>query len=67
MKARVRQLRKELKSTKKLNQLAYEFILRIKVIVDSLLSVCDLIIEHDQIDVALDGLLEEYDLFVMTQ
>lgn len=65
MKARLCQLRKELKSINKLNHLAFEFVLRIKSIIDSLFSISDLIIEHGQIDVVLDGILEKHIPFVM--
>ncbi|CAI8596770.1 unnamed protein product [Vicia faba] len=65
MKARVRQLRIELKSTKKGNKFVTEFLLRIKVIANSLLAVGDLITEQDQIDSILNGLPEEYNPFVM--
>src|SRR4051812_48064070 len=65
MKARVRQLRVELKSTKKGNKNITEFVLRIKAIANSLLAVGDVITEQDQIDSILNGLPEEYSPFVM--
>lgn len=65
MKARVRQLRVELKSTKKGNKSITEYVLRIKATTNSLLAVGDLITEHDQIDSILNGIYEEYRPFVM--
>src|SRR3954470_9683143 len=65
MKARVRQLRVELKSTKKGNRTITEYVLRIKAIANSLLAVGDSITEQDQIDSILEGLPEEYNPFVM--
>jgi histone deacetylase 1/2 len=65
MKARVRQFRVELKSTKKGNKTVTEFVLRIKAIDNYLLSVGDFITEQDQIDSILNGLPEKYSPFVM--
>lgn len=59
MKVHVRQLRAELKTSKKLNKSAYEYVLHIKVIADILLAIGDYISEQDQIDDILDGLPEE--------
>ncbi|CAI8596383.1 unnamed protein product [Vicia faba] len=59
MRARVRQLRVELKTTKKGNLSITEFVLRIKAIMSSLLAVGDSISEKDQIDSILNGLPEE--------
>src|SRR3954468_23417458 len=65
MKARVRQLRVELKSTKKGNRSITEFVLHIKAIAYSVLDVGDYITEQDQIDAILEGLPEEFNPFVM--
>lgn len=65
MKAKVWQLRSKLKTTKKANHTVYEYVLKIKFIVDSLLAVGDIITEETQIDAILDGLPEEYCPFVM--
>lgn len=60
MKAEVRQLCSELKSTKKGTRSMSEYLLQIKAIVDSLVAIGDPILEQDHIDVILDGLPEEY-------
>lgn len=60
LKAKVRQLRSELKSTKKGTSSINEYVLKIKAIVDSLIAVGDTIIEQDQIDAILEGLPKEY-------
>lgn len=65
MKAKVRQLRSELKNTKKGTHTINEFVLHIKAICDSLVAIGDSISEKDQIDAILEGLPEEYGPFVM--
>lgn len=65
MKARVHQLRAKLKITKKANRSISEFVLCIRAIADALLVVGELISKHDQIDVILQGLPEEYNSFIM--
>lgn len=65
MKAKARQLRTELKSTKKGRKTITEYVLKIKGIVDSLLAVGDSISKQDQVDAILEGLPEEYNAFVM--
>lgn len=65
MKARVRQLRVKLKSTKKGNRSITEFVMRIKAIENSLLVVRDSIIEQYHINLILDDLSKDYNLFVM--
>lgn len=65
LKAKVRQLRYELKSAKKGNQTISEYVLRVKAIADSLLAIGDSISEQEQIDAVLEGLPEEYNNFVM--
>lgn len=65
MKARVCQLWVDLKSTNKGNLSINEFLFRVKVITNFLHVVGDSILEQDQIDYILDGLSEEYILFVM--
>lgn len=56
MKAKVRQLRSELKTVKKGTRTMSEYLLRIKTIVDSLVAVGDSILDQDHIDSILDGL-----------
>lgn len=65
MKAKVRQLRSELKSTKKGTRSVNEYVLRIKSIFDALVATGDSISEQDQIDAILEGLPEEYGPFIM--
>ena len=65
MKARVHQLRSELKTTKKGTRSISEYVLRIRAIADALLAIGDPISERDQIDSILQGLPEEYNPFVM--
>lgn len=65
MKAKVRQLRSELKNTKKRTKTVGEYLLRIKAIVDSLVAIGDPISDQDHIDAILEGLSEEYSPFVM--
>lgn len=57
MKAKVKQLRTELITTKKLNRFALEFMFRIKAVVDSLLPIVNFISEQDHINVIIDILL----------
>lgn len=65
MKAKVRQLRFELKITKKGSRSINEYLLRIKAIVDQLIAAGDTLSDQEHIDVVLDGLPEEYNSFVM--
>ncbi|KAI5386410.1 hypothetical protein KIW84_072803 [Lathyrus oleraceus] len=65
MKARVRQLRVELKSIKKGTNSVIEFVLCAKAIANSLLVVGDAVSEHDQIDFILNDLHEESNPLVM--
>ncbi|WJX88788.1 hypothetical protein P8452_70836 [Trifolium repens] len=65
LKAKVRQLRYELKTIKKGTKPMNEFVLRVRAIADTLLSIGDSVTEQDQIDAILDGLPEEYNPFVM--
>lgn len=65
MKACVRQLHVELKSIKKGTSLVIESLLHVKAITNSLLAVGDNDHEHDQIDFIFNGLLEEFNPFVM--
>lgn len=65
MKAQVRQLRVELKYIKKGNISITEVVLRVKDIVNSLLTVGDIVSEQDQIDSIFDGLPKEYNLNVI--
>lgn len=58
MKARVRQLQLKLKSIKKCNNSFTEYVLHVKAIANSLLVVGDAILEQDQIDLIIYGLLE---------
>lgn len=65
MKATARQLRCELKNTKKGTKTINEYVLRVKNIVDSLIVVGDSVTEQDQTDAILGGLPEEYNAFIM--
>ncbi|CAJ2646763.1 unnamed protein product [Trifolium pratense] len=65
LKSRARQLRPELKNTKKLSRSVNEYILRIKTIVNSLIVVGDIVSEREQVDAILEGLPEEFNPFVM--
>ncbi|MCI15979.1 retrovirus-related Pol polyprotein from transposon TNT 1-102, partial [Trifolium medium] len=65
LKAKVRQLRSELKTVKKGTKSITKFVLRVREIADTLISIGDPITEQDQIDSILEGLPEEYNPFVM--
>ncbi|PNX93512.1 histone deacetylase, partial [Trifolium pratense] len=65
LKSRARQLRSELKNTKKLSRSVNEYLLRIKSIVNSLVAVGDTVSEQEQVDAILEGLPEEFNPFVM--
>lgn len=65
MKTRVRQLHIELKSINKSTNSVIEFVVRVKVIVNLLLVVVDVVSEQDQIYSILNGLPEEFNLFGM--
>ncbi|KAK2449415.1 hypothetical protein QL285_008613 [Trifolium repens] len=65
LKARARQLRSELKNTKKASRSISEYLLRIKSLVNSLIAVGDNVTEQEQIDAILDGLPEDFNSFVM--
>ncbi|PNX57709.1 retrovirus-related Pol polyprotein from transposon TNT 1-94, partial [Trifolium pratense] len=65
LKSRARQLRSELKNTKKLSKSVNEYLLRVKSIVNSLIAVGDVVSEQEQVDAILEGLPEEFNSFVM--
>jgi histone deacetylase 1/2 len=65
LKSRARQLRSELKNTKKLSKSVNEYLLRIKAIVNSLIAVGDSVSEQEQVDSILEGLPEEFNSFGM--
>ncbi|WJX96151.1 hypothetical protein P8452_77393 [Trifolium repens] len=65
LKSRARQLRSELKNTKKLARSVSEYLLRIKSIVNSLIAVGDTVSEQEQVDSILEGLPEDFNSFVM--
>jgi hypothetical protein len=65
MKVRARQLRSELKNTKKLARSVNEYLLRIKSIVDSLTAIGDVVSKQEHIDAILEGLPEEFNAFVL--
>jgi histone deacetylase 1/2 len=65
LKSRARQLRSELKNTKKLSKSVNEYLLRIKAIVNSLIAVGDSVSEQEQVDSILEGLPREFNSFVM--
>ena len=58
-KAKVRQLKSQLRSTKKIGSLN-AYLLEIKKIMDNLASIGALVNEEDHVDAILDGLLEDY-------
>ncbi|GAU29238.1 hypothetical protein TSUD_362280 [Trifolium subterraneum] len=65
LKSRIRQLRSELKNTKKLARPVSEYLLRIKSIVNSLIAMGETVTEQEQIDAILEGLPEDFNSFVM--
>ncbi|PNX93258.1 histone deacetylase, partial [Trifolium pratense] len=65
LKSRSRQLRSELKNTKKMARSVSEYLLRIKSIVNSLVAVGDVVSEQEQVDAILEGLPEDFNSFVM--
>jgi histone deacetylase 1/2 len=65
LKSRARQLRSELKNTKKHARSINEYLLRIKTIVNSLIAVGDNVSEQEQVDAILEGLPEDFNSFVM--
>jgi histone deacetylase 1/2 len=65
LKSRARQLRSELKNTKKLARSVNEYLLRIKSIVNSLIAVGDVVSELEQVDAILEGLPKEFNSFIM--
>ncbi|GAU20748.1 hypothetical protein TSUD_231620 [Trifolium subterraneum] len=65
LKSRIRQLKSELKNTKKLARPVSEYLLRIKSIVNSLIAMGEMITEQEQVEAILDGLPEEFNSFVM--
>ncbi|CAJ2659451.1 unnamed protein product [Trifolium pratense] len=65
LKSRARQLRSELKNTKKHSRTVNEYLLRIKSIVNSLIVIGDVVSEREQVEVILEGLTEEFNPFVM--
>ncbi|MCH81099.1 retrovirus-related Pol polyprotein from transposon TNT 1-94, partial [Trifolium medium] len=65
LKARSRQLRSELKNTKKASRSIGEYLLRIKSIVNSLIAVGDTVSDRDQVDAILEGLPEDFNSFIM--
>jgi histone deacetylase 1/2 len=65
LKARARQLRSELKNTKKASRSIGEYLICIKSIVNSLLVVGDTVSDQEQVDAILEGLLEDFNSFVM--
>lgn len=56
LRARVRQLRSELKTMKKGLRRVNEYLLQIKVIIDSLMAIGDSISDQNHMDAILDGL-----------
>jgi hypothetical protein len=54
-----------LKTVKKGTKTITEFILRVRAVANTLISIGDSVSEQDQIDSILDGLPEEYNPFVM--
>jgi hypothetical protein len=65
LKSRARQLRSELKNSRKLARSVNEYLLRIKTIINSLVAVGDVVSEQEHVDAILEGLPEEFNSFVM--
>ena len=65
-KAKVRQLKMQLKSIKKQRISAAKYVLKIKKVIDSLAAVKSPISTEDHIEAILDGLSEEYSSFITT-
>lgn len=65
LRAKVRQLRSELKNTKKESRSISEYLLRIKAIVDSLKAIGDTVSENEHVDAILEGLPQDYSSLVM--
>lgn len=65
LKAKVRQLRSELKTTKKGNRSIAKYTLWIHALADSLIAIRETISDQELLDVVIDGLPEEYNTFVM--
>lgn len=59
------QFRSKLHTTKKRTKTISEYMLCVQSIADLLMALGDTISEHDQVDAILQGLLEEYNLFIM--
>lgn len=64
MKDKVHQLRFELKITKKASHSIYKYVMQIRATTNSHISIGVWISEWDQIDVILQGLLEEHNPFI---
>ena len=62
--AKIRQFQSELRNTRKGERSISEYLLRIKALIDSLLSIGDPVSIQEHVDVILDGLPEEYDGFI---
>lgn len=65
MKARIRQLHSELKTSKKGSRSISEYVLCVQAIAVSLMDVGDPIYERGQVDAILQGLVGEYNPFFM--
>ncbi|GAU11134.1 hypothetical protein TSUD_197580 [Trifolium subterraneum] len=65
LKSRSRQLRSELKNTKKMARSVNEYLIRIKSIVNSLIAVGDVVSDKEQVEAVLEGLPKEFSSFVM--
>lgn len=65
LKVKTRQLRSELKSTKKDTRNIHEYITRIRTIASSLAAAGDNVIDNNLVDVVLDGLPKEYNPIVL--
>ncbi|KAF7813172.1 Retrovirus-related Pol polyprotein from transposon TNT 1-94 [Senna tora] len=62
--ARERQLKNDLRNTKKGSSSMSEFVLKIKKIADALTAIGSPVLTHDHVEAILDGLSEEYEGFI---
>ena len=62
--ARIQKLKSELRNTSKGSSSIAEFLLKIKALVNSLVSIGSMITDEEHIEVILGGLSYDYDAFV---
>lgn len=66
MRAKIRQFKMELRNTQKGEKPMNEYLMRIKAIVDSIISIGDRITQAEHIEAIFDGLSEDYDPFIIS-